>query len=122
MDPVLGILLAGVVGFAIGIFVDYRTLKARKALLHTRKKESAPDKTWDEEYLHVEVKKHEIDRIVPTKYWFKSNKSKTYDGYRFYCTCGHTDYRPSLRWAELGFEKHQKDMREAALAQLGRFK
>lgn len=88
----------------------------------TTRKEVKAANDWDEEFLRTEAAKHRVDRIEPTKYWYKTNPKKLYDGYRFHCTCGKSDYRPSLRWAELGFDQHVKDMREAALAQLGRFK
>jgi hypothetical protein len=120
MDIVTWILFSGIIIFIIGNTIDH--IRKPSSQITARKEGKAAATEWDEEYLRTEAKKHAVDRIEPTKYWYKTNRLKTYDGYRFYCTCGHTDYRPSLAWAEIGFEKHQKDMREAALAQLGRFK
>ncbi len=129
MDPNTTVILiligAAIVIGAICWFGEYLGIKEHNedAIFWINLAEKEKDSNnWDEEFLRAEAKKHKIDRIEPMKYFYKSNKSKKYDGYRYICTCGHKDFRMSLDWAEIGFNKHVKEMREVALAELGRFK
>jgi hypothetical protein len=101
-------------------YLDQRDLQKDARTLQSLIKPKAND--WDDEFLRSVANEHELLRIEPIKYWYKQNKSKTYDGMRWYCKCGATNFHMSLAIAELQFEGHKKDKRDAALASLGRFK
>lgn len=112
---------------AILITVHIFYLKREKIsgyIIRNRNLGLTADKTWDDEWLAAEKRRHSISAIEPCPLYFIGDKEKKHphDGYRWYCECGKVDAASSLSRVDAKFEKHTTAEHEKALAAINRTK